>query len=52
MGPAFEDLANAANDLVEIWKTDRQVEERQQIILAQTPEHLAEEINKIKSKFE
>ena len=52
MGPAFEDLASAVNHLVEIWKTDRQVEERQQIILAQTPEHLAEEINKIKSKFE
>jgi hypothetical protein len=52
MGPAFEDLANAVNDLVEIWKTDRQVEEGQQIIVAQTPEHLAEEIKKIESKFE
>ncbi|KAM0697830.1 hypothetical protein Q7P36_002684 [Cladosporium allicinum] len=52
MSSAFEDLANAVNNLVEIWKTDRQVEEGQQIILAQTPEQLAEEINKIKSKFE
>jgi hypothetical protein len=52
MTSAFEDLANAVNELVVARNTDHQAEEEQQIVLAQTPEPLAEEINKIESKFE
>jgi len=44
MNTAFEDLANAINELVELREPDGQGEEGRQIVLFQTPKYLAEEM--------
>jgi hypothetical protein len=52
MASAFESLADAINDLVECQNTDHEADHEKDIVLAQTPPSLTEEINKIESKFE
>ena len=52
MASAFESLADAINDLVECQNTDHEADHEKEIVLAQTPPSLTEEINKIESKFE